>query len=286
MKPHGKPRVFFLANADKPRAEQALAAIIRDVAGSVEVVGTARTDRLDHVPAEGLDLIVVLGGDGTLLSVGRALAAREVPIAGVNLGKLGFLAEFTVEDATAYLRSLGSEQPVWSRREILDVALGRSGEPPKTGLAVNDCVIHAGPPFRMITLTIEVDGSPLTTVTGDGLILATPSGSTAHNMSAGGPILISGVQGLVITPMCPHSLTHRPIVVEASAVIDVTALRCNAGSTVTLDGQVSLGVREGDRITARRYAHPLRLVSCPGRPRWHPLTTKLGWGQLPTGAGG
>jgi len=277
-----KPRVFLVGSSVKPQMAEQLRAVGGTVADVVDLVGQATTDDLTALAPARPDLLVVLGGDGTLLSIARHLRENQIPIIGVNMGKLGFLAEFTVEDVRTYLRGLDGRSPVCSERALLEVAVESAGGTSHSGLAVNDCVVQAGPPFRMITLAVNVDGEPLTTVMGDGLIICTPTGSTAHNMSAGGPILLPGVMGLVITPVCPHSLTHRPLLVESSSVIEVTAVRCNAGTTISLDGQVSLPMYTGQKLIVRRYPHVLKLVTRPDLPRWHTLTTKLGWGQLPT----
>ncbi|MBN1488903.1 MAG: NAD(+)/NADH kinase [Phycisphaerae bacterium] len=281
MSANRKLRIYLVGNPAKPRVNEVQAALAHDLAPSVEVVGSGTTDDLSAVAGLAPDLVVVLGGDGTLLSIARGLGAHQIPIAGVNFGKLGFLAEFDIEEVKTYLESLVGEAPAYSERKMLEVTVRGADVAPHTELAVNDCVVHAGPPFRMITLAVRVDGELLTEMVGDGLILSTPCGSTAHNMSAGGPILLPGARGIVVTPLCPHSLTHRPLVVEASAVIEVTALRCNPGTTVSLDGQVSLPLCEGDAVAARCSPHRLKLVVRPGRPRWHTLITKLGWGRAP-----
>ncbi len=278
-----KPRVFLLGNPTKPNIAAQLEAIANTVAHDVVLVGCATTDDLSKVHAACPDLLLVLGGDGTILSVARSLGERQIPMVGVNVGKLGYLAELSIDEVEDYLHTLGGADLLCSERALLEVSTEPPGQPPIRSLAVNDCVVQAGPPFRIITLAVRLDGEMLTEFVGDGLIVCTPSGSTAHNMSAGGPILMPGVHGIVLTPLCPHSLTHRPLLVEASAVIEVTAVRCNAGTTISLDGQVSLPLHEGQRVTIRRFAHTMKLAVRPDRPRWHTLTTKLGWGQRPTG---
>lgn len=277
-----KPRVFLIGSSLKPQMDEQLRTLGDAVSDVVELAGRTTTDDMAAVLAARPELLVVLGGDGTILSIARHLRHHQLPIVGVNFGKLGYLAEFNAEDVKEYLRGLDGRPPVCSARAILDVAVENTGEQSYAGLAVNDCVVQAGPPFRMVTLSVKVDGEELTTVMGDGLIICTPSGSTAHNMSAGGPILMPGVMGIVITPMCPHSLTHRPLLVESSSVIEVTAVRGNPGTTVSLDGQVTLPMGTGQRLIVKRFPHTLKLVTRPDRPRWHTLTTKLGWGQLPT----
>jgi NAD+ kinase len=147
--------------------------------------------------------------------------------------------------------------------------------------AINDCVIQAGPPFRMITLGVQLDGAHLSNVAGDGLIVCTPSGSTAHNLSAGGPIVQPDVDAMILTPLNPHSLTHKPIVVNREARLEITAMIVNEGTTAIIDGQEPHPLRTADRVIIRRYAHDFLLVRNPRHDRWHNLVTKLHWGQSP-----
>ena len=158
----------------------------------------------------GAGRVIVLGGDGTLLGVSRSLGSHQVPLVGVNLGKLGFLAEFTVEELQQQFDRVVSDESLIEQRMLLQVAVLRLRTVRFESLSVNDCVVRAGPPFRMVNLSIAIDGLPLTVVRGDGLIVSTPNGSTAHNLSAGGPIVQSGVKAIVLTPLCPHSLTPPP----------------------------------------------------------------------------
>ena len=277
-----KLRVFLVGSSMKPHMDEQLCAVAESVSGVLDLVGRVTTHDLAAVAAARPDVLIVLGGDGTLLSVVGELRESQIHIVGDNVGKLGCLAEFGADDLKDYFRSLDGRPPTCSARALLEVTVANAEGQSYAGLAVNDCVVQAGPPFRMITLDVKVDGEELTTLMGDGLIICTPSGSTAHNMSAGGPILMPGVLGIGITPICPHSLTHRPLLVESSSVIGVTGLRCNPGTTISLDGQVSLPMYVGQRMTVRRYPHTMKLVTRSDRPRWHTLITKLGWGKLPT----
>jgi NAD+ kinase len=227
------------------------------------------------------DLMVVLGGDGTLISVVHGLGERQVPILGVNLGKLGYLAEFTLEELEnecAYLFENGV--PV-RRRLLLDVKLQKRGGTEKSCLAVNDCVLLAGTPFRMIEMAIESDGDRVADVRGDGLIVATPSGSTAHNLSAGGPILEPTASAYILTPICPHALTYRPVVMDAVRTVEIELLQGNEGTTVSIDGQRNLYLSEGDRLCIRRFEADFQLVRNPGKSAWWSLSRKLMWGAGP-----
>ena len=176
-----------------------------------------------------------------------------------------------------------SDPKLIHERTIIDVRIAHEDQTLDFhSLGLNDCVIHAGPPFRMIQLAVRIDGQLLTEIRGDGVIIASPSGSTAHNMSAGGPILEPGVQAIVLTPLCPHSLTHRPIVVECASTIEVTAHTVNVGTTVSIDGQISSPFRAGDVLTIRRSEENFKLVKNPKYSRWHTLVTKLNWGRPPS----
>jgi NAD+ kinase len=229
----------------------------------------------------GADRIVVLGGDGTLIGVARSLGSDQIPLIGVNVGKLGFLAEFSIGDLKNCFDRAISDDTIISRRTVLRVTVHHDGTG-DTHPAINDCVIRAGPPFRIISLGISINGERLTDMGGDGLIVCTPSGSTAHNLSAGGPIMQPGVDAIVLTPLCAHSLTHRPLVIERESVIDIFARRVNEGTSAIIDGQVSCPLRPGDRVTIRRFDADFLLVHNPLQTKWHDLVAKLHWGKSPS----
>jgi len=274
-----RPSVIIIRNPDKPEAEATMTSLVAAMGQRARVLATGVLAETESLAEAGPDRIIVLGGDGSILAVGRALGNRQVPMVGVNFGKLGFLAEFSLEDVEVHLDAILTDATIVSRRMMIEATVTRDGARVARSLAVNDCVVHAGPPYRMIELFISVDGDHLTNVSGDGLVLATPSGSTAHNMSVGGPIVQPGTRAIVLSPISPHSLTHRPLVVARDSTIEVLAGQVNKGTTVVIDGQVSLPVQTGDRLTVRRYPHDFQLVHNPGQPRWYTLTQKLGWGQ-------
>lgn len=274
-------RVFFFANPDKPDAVAALPVLERFARARCSVVGTHLGVNGPAALDAGADRIIVIGGDGTLISVARSLGRQQVPIIGINVGKLGFLAEFSIDEFMNCFDRVIGDASLISARTALDVTVDPNGEPTAAGLAVNDCVIQAGPPFRPITLGVSISGVHLTEVSGDGLIVSTPSGSTAHNLSAGGPILQQGVAAILLTPLAPHSLTHRPIVVECDSVIEVRTLVANRGTTAIIDGQVLFPLSRGARVTIRRADTRVQVVHNPLYARWHKLVTKLHWGQGP-----
>ncbi len=272
-------RIVILRNPAKPEAEATLASLVAAIHARAVVVATGTIDQAETLVRERPDRIVVLGGDGSILAVARSLGMQQIPIVGVNFGKLGYLAEFSLEDVSRHLDAILDDDGIVSRRIMLDASITRDrGQAARAG-AVNDCVIHAGPPYRMIELALEVDGNHLTKMSGDGLVLATPCGSTAHNMAVGGPILESEIPAIVVTPISPHSLTHRPLVVAGNSTITVRALQANQGTTAVVDGQVSLPLHAGDCLTVRRYDQDFQLVHNPSQPPWYTLIKKLKWGQ-------
>jgi len=274
-------RVFLLGNPDKSESLEAMRNIESFAKANCTLVGASMENDVTRILPDKVDRIILLGGDGTLIGVARSLGENQVPIVGVNVGKLGFLAEFLVDELKQTFERVLCDQDLVCPRTMLEVVVTRNGNAPDKCLAVNDCVIQAGPPFRMIELAVSVNGAPMTHVAGDGLIVCTPSGSTAHNLSAGGPIVQPGVDAIVLTPLAPHSLTHKPIVVERSAKIEIVAERVNDGTTVILDGQVSFPMGPGDRVSIRRFQKDFLIVRNPLHAQWHHLVTKLHWGQSP-----
>ncbi len=228
--------------------------------------------------AEKADLLVVLGGDGTLLSVAREIGARPVPILGVNLGTLGFLAEFAPSEEREVLERVLRGDYTTVERMRLDVRVARGGSELLRSHALNDAVITRADLSRMIDLEATADGVPVTTYHGDGLIVATPTGSTAYTLSAGGPILMPGARVFVLTPICPHALAQRPLVLPDTTALTITVHPRDGAARLTVDGQVALALDDGDRIEIAASAHPAHFVASPFRSRFDVLRTKLGWG--------
>ncbi len=274
-------RVFLIANPDKTEASDAMSELRGHADSLVDIVGEfVGHDGQAAIEAKA-DRIVVFGGDGTLIGVARSLASNQIPLIGVNVGKLGFLTEFSIEELKRDFDRAVCDDRLLSRRTIFQVTTERNGGVRDTHLAINDCVIRAGTPFRVVRLGVSIDGEPLTEFAGDGLIVCTPSGSTAHNLSAGGPIIQSGVDAIVLTPLCAHSLTHKPLVIERDSVVEIVACEVNEGTTAIVDGQVSSLLQPGDRVFIRRFDADFTLVRNPQYAKWHKLKTKLYWGQPP-----
>jgi len=226
------------------------------------------------------ELVVVLGGDGTLISVARLFSGRDVPILGVNLGSLGFLTEITVEELYTRLEKVLEGNPRVSERMMLEVTLHREGQEIEKGHVLNDMVINKGALARIVDLETKVNRHFLTTYKADGLIVSTPTGSTGYSLSAGGPIIHPLMSCIVITPICPHTLTNRPIVVTDESVISITvASSFDEKVYLTLDGQVGFELREGDSVEVRRALKTTALVMSRTRDYFEVLRTKLKWGE-------
>ena len=239
-----------------------------------------RTDGAETTDIPDLaDLVVVLGGDGTLISVARLVGERQVPILGVNLGSLGFLTEVTLDELYPALESCLSGQYRVSDRMMLRVALIRGGEEIESRQVLNDMVINKGALARIIDMETMVNGSYLTTFKADGLIISTPTGSTGYSLSANGPIIHPDLDCLLITPICPHTLTNRPIVVARDAMITVRLQSANEDVFLTLDGQVGFELQYDDVIRIEQAAHRTRLVMSQSKDYFEVLRTKLKWGE-------
>jgi NAD+ kinase len=286
--------VLLLVNREKPNARAALAEVRALVQRHGRVAGEADAVAGETLPdARGADLIVVLGGDGTLLSQSRRCASLGLPMLGVNFGKLGFLAEYDMEALRAQGAMLfgGAALPERSLRMIrAEVHELATRLPRFSAAALNECVVTAGPPYRMITLSLCIDGEEGPTVSGDGLIISTPTGSTAYNVSAGGPIVAPDTDALVITPIAAHSLSFRPIVVPGSSRVEFTMLRVNhgasgsaigTGTTLVLDGQVTTPLTEGERVVVTGDGQRVRFVRNPGGGYWRTLIEKMDWASRP-----
>ncbi len=274
--------VYVLGNRQKREVAAAFDEFRRFVSERCRLAGADLTTDAAQALAAGVDRIIVLGGDGTLLGVGRSMGVRQVPLIGVNFGKLGFIAEFSVDEFKSQFERAVSDASLVRERMMLEATVSTNGRPTSEHAALNDCVIHAGAPYRMIELSIYVAGRHLTDIAGDGLVVCTPLGSTAHNLSAGGPIVQSGVEAFVLSPLNPHSLTHRPLVVEADTDVEIVAHSVNPGTTAIIDGQVACPLARGHRVRIRQHPATFKIVHNPLYPPWHKLITKLSWGQAPT----
>lgn len=285
---------LLVVNPRKPRAV--------DAADEVRALIERHGRLVDRVDSAGLadvvqagtnldvpDLVVVLGGDGTILSAARACLGMGVPLLGINTGKVGFMAGYELGAFRETAASLLGTGPlcVHEHRTLDGTVIGRDGSERYSATAVNELVVTAGPPYRMITLDLSIDSQPGPTVSGDGMIVSTPLGSTAYNISAGGPIVAPGVDACVITPIAAHSLSFRPIVLHSGVPVDIAVRSVNAteeaGTTLLIDGQGHHRLAEGDTVRIRSGRRTVRFVSDPRVSYWRTLLGKMHWASTPTG---
>lgn len=273
--------------SDQPR----LGSVVRDIAKWLQDRGVELLLGPDASKASGLpgmprselagkvDLMVVLGGDGTLLAVARAIGERTVPVLGVNLGTLGYLAEISLDELFPTLEGVLAGDLRVETRMRLDVHAERDGREIGHYLALNDAVIAKTALSRMIDLKAWADDVEVTTYHGDGLIAATPTGSSAYSLSAGGPLLLPGIGAIVLTPICPHALTQRPIVLPEPCRVAIEVFDMRGGEVhLTVDGQVGCELQEGDRISVSASNRPLQMLVPADRNRFEVMRNKLRWG--------
>jgi NAD+ kinase len=233
----------------------------------------------ENLLASKADVLLVLGGDGTMLNAARLSGERGIPILGVNMGGLGFLTEVRLENLYPSLERVFANDFVLDERLMLRTQIHRRGETIAPGVVLNDVVISKGTVARMIELKIAIHGRFVTNLRGDGLIVSSPTGSTAYSLSAGGPIIDPAVQSLILTPICPHTLTHRPLIVPGNAEIEVTLTSKDDGSMATLDGQVGVAITQGDTVVIQTSEHRTKLIRFPESNYYDVLREKLKWGD-------
>ena len=251
----------------------------RGVACVLEEAAALKLGRPDGTAREAVaaasDLVVVLGGDGTLLSVAHYAARAGVPVMGINLGRLGFLTEIPVSEALATLdRFLADGGPLVSPRWLVEARTGDA-----IAYCLNDVVVTKGAKSRMIELAILVDGRDVAVLKADGLIVSTPTGSTAYSLSAGGPILHPKVPAILLTPICPHTLSFRPMAVPATSTVGVRLLTGGEEVHMTLDGQRGGAMAANDLVEVRKAPFELQLVASPRRSYYELVKEKLGWAE-------
>jgi NAD+ kinase len=288
-------KLFIVANPSKPNVRPVLDEWLEWMKQRATIVGID-TDAKSDLSKVDADAILALGGDGTLLAAARRLRGKQTPLLGVNFGRLGFLANFSPDELRNRFDDLTAGRlPVTSRLMIEASVLpaGAKCDPRDpaavakcrraTDVALNDAVISAGPPFHMIELDLRADGNGDGGVRffGDGVIVATPSGSTAYNVSAGGPIMEPTVEALCVTPICPHSLSFRPVVVSSGNTVVICASKVNPGTTLFCDGQETTRLSINERVVVRRSPHDLRLIENPDAGPWRSLEEKLNWAAGP-----
>jgi len=225
-----------------------------------------------------VDMIVVLGGDGTLLSVARLVGSRSVPILGVNLGGLGFITEISKDEVCGSINNILSGRYSFEERIMLIADVYRNGKKLKQHNALNDIVLHKSALARMIELDIHINNKYVTTFKADGLIVSTPTGSTAYSLSAGGPILYPTLESFLMTPICPHTLTSRPIVLPDAFTLDIS-IKKGDNIYLTLDGQEGLPLKVNDKVRIKKADYKTRFLHLHDRDYFKVLRTKLNWGK-------
>jgi NAD+ kinase len=250
------------------------------IAGKIgESKGMDRRELASHV-----DLLVVFGGDGTILRTVRFVSEYDIPIVGINLGEFGYLTEVNLNEMYSALELIVKGEYQTEKRMMLDITIYLGTETIRQQSILNDVVITRGNLSRILNLETTVNQRYLTTFRADGIIISTPTGSTAYNISAGGPIVFPEQDSFIINPICPFALTNRPIIIPDEAEIKVILWTKEQGATLTLDGQVSYTMKSGDNIIIRKSPYVTNLVSSPFRDYMEILRTKLGWGGSPSGA--
>ena len=224
------------------------------------------------------DLLLVLGGDGTMLSAARLVETRSTPILGVNMGGLGFLTETTVDHLYASLEKVFAGEYLLDQRLMLKAQLHHEGKPKGEGTVLNDVVIAKGHLARMISTRVWINNTFMTNLRGDGLIIATPTGSTAYSLSASGPILDPSLDALLINPICPHTLSNRPFLAPGRVSIEV-ALTSHEKAMMTFDGQIGIEMNSGDTVEIGASQHRAQLIRLPDRSYYDVLRNKLKWGD-------
>ncbi|MCD6430797.1 MAG: NAD(+)/NADH kinase [Deltaproteobacteria bacterium] len=230
--------------------------------------------------SEQADLIVVLGGDGTMLSIARHIKRSDLPILGVNLGGLGFLTAITLDELFQVMVEVLAGNFSLSPRMILKITLHRRDQPASNHYVLNDTVINKGAMARIIDLKTVIDGKLVNTFKADGLIFSTPTGSTGYSLSAGGPIIYPTLNSITVAPICPHTLTNRPLIVPPEVTIETTLTSTDSDDVfLTLDGQVGFSLKPLDKVTITRADHNISLVISPSKTYFEVLRNKLKWGE-------
>jgi NAD+ kinase len=279
--------IAILGNGSKPEVAAEASRLSVDIAGCRGL----RMVCMDLEPDTdlsnlGAEIALVLGGDGTVLHTARRMGNSPTPVLGINLGRLGFLADLSPQSFRVCLDDLVHRRFVVDNLMTLSCTLVSEHAPERTFRGLNDVVVRAAPIFRLLEIGLSIDGESVITYRGDGLIVATPVGSTAHSLSAGGPILPPDARMFVVTPICPHTLTQRPLIDSADRLYELTPLGHGIATTLVLDGQVQIPLASGDLVRIRRGDTPFPMVRLPGHSFYATLRDKLGWGTAPPGARG
>jgi NAD+ kinase len=247
---------------------------------SAKFLGIEATDVTKMVGS--IDIAIVVGGDGTLLKIGRILSEYSIPVIGINLGRLGFLVDISPDKVVTKLDAIFKGRYIEESRSLLHAYAYRGDILLGEGSALNDVVLHVRNDIRMIEFTTHIDGKFVNSQHADGMVIATPTGSTAYSLSGGGPILHPELDAVVLVPICPHTLSHRPIVVGNKGIIEISLCESReVNSRLSFDGQANIDLQAGDKVIIRQKKHRLRLIHPEDYDYYRILRTKLSWSIAP-----
>jgi NAD+ kinase len=275
-------KLFVLGNVQRPGVREEADRLLPFLREHCEVIVCDLCQAADLAAMPPADLALVLGGDGAILRAARQMAYRQLPVLGVNLGRLGFLADLRPDELRRCFPQVVRGDYRLTHHLMFECVVDEGdGAGQQTYLGLNEVVVHTMPPFRMLDLELVLDGGPVAHFSGDGLILSTPIGSTAHSLSAGGPILAQELQAFVLTPICPHTLTYRPVVESADRTFTLRLERDEAQAMLVIDGQEAIPLSARHTVTLRRAPVAFTLVKVPGHSFYQTLRDKLRWGVSP-----
>ncbi len=276
-----KPQIAVLASVNRLRVRSELDRVVGILEKSADIQTIDETESLDLTDRR-WDMVVVLGGDGSILSAARRMSLNQMPVIGVNLGRLGFLAALDENELEmVWPHVCAGEYPI-DRHVMLQCNIVKAdGTTSGDQLALNEAAILGGPPYSMLHIDLYIDGQFASTYSCDGLIVSTPVGSTAHNLSAGGPILHRRLEAVVISPISPHTLTMRPVVDQADRIIEMFIRQGHDTVSAVFDGRVLGPLEEGDCYRISRAPVSFQMIQVPSKNEYHTLRDKLGWGENP-----
>ncbi|MBO6514745.1 MAG: NAD(+)/NADH kinase [Phycisphaerales bacterium] len=283
-------RVLILVNRGKEKAVASLSGVSDAVQAHATLIDTIDALNPQNLPSAGeVDLVIALGGDGTILRTAHLCLTLKCPLLGVNTGKVGFMAGYELDSFLRDAPTILDPTRSLTTREVHPITaehISRSIDDSPNLVALNEFVITAGPPYRLIKIDISIDHNPGPTIAGDGIIVSTPSGSTAYNVSSGGPIVAPGVNATVITPIAAHSLSSRPIVVPNDSQVRLVARQINSedqdGTRLLVDGQPGPLIQSGDHVVITKHPDPVTFVVDPSVSYWNTLVRKMHWSKPPT----
>ena len=271
-------RVIVLSTGNRPQFEAEAQRLFPIIQQYAEIVGCDMSGQADMSGVDA-EMAIVFGGDGSILHAAHQMGDRQLPVVSINLGRLGFLAGITSDELPLILAMLrGGPGLAVSPHLMFECSLLRGGQSSEVQLGLNEVTIRSGAPYHLLDINLYVDSELVTTYSGDGLIISTPVGSTAYNLSAGGPILRKELEAVVITPLNPHSLTNRPVVDSADRTYEMEVLEPHPDSAAVVDGRVAWQLEPGDRVRVRRAQQRFRMICPPGHSYYRTLQEKLGWG--------